>query len=266
MADLRDFTGKNRKFTGTIGIDIAGGTTAERDTTFGSGTLRFNTTTNLYEYYDGSNWREVRDLNNVITTQGDILYRDSSGLARLAAGTSGQYLKTNGSGANPSWASITDAAIVKVGFAENSTRYTPSDSADVAIFTVTFEKSLSATASKVLCIGQVVGRGSYSDWTGVYFDCLTSGMTTHNTNDSAAFKGMSMANAPSASRAGEITINKMFEDTTNFTATTHTFEFGWKVRNGDSGNKPFTTINTNSSDDARAQQQSSTFTFFEILR
>ena len=267
MANLRDFTGKNRKFTGTIGERISVGTTAERDTaTFGAGTLRYNSNNNLLEYYDNTAWREVRDLNNVITTQGDVLYRDGSGLARLAAGTSGEFLKTNGAGANPSWAGIDPAAIVKVGFAENSTRYTPGDSSDTALFTVTFAKSLSATLSKVHVVGQVVGRGSYSDWCGVYFDCLTGGMTTHNTNDSAAFKGISMANAPSGSRAGECTINKVFEDTSNFTAATHTFEFGWKVRNGDSGNKPFTTVNTNSSDDARAHAQSSTFTFFEVLR
>lgn len=41
-----------------------------------------------------------------ITTQGDILYRDGSGLARLAAGTSGQFLKTQGTGANPVWGDV----------------------------------------------------------------------------------------------------------------------------------------------------------------
>ena len=37
--------------------------------------------------------------------QGDILYRGASAWARLAAGTSGQYLQTQGAGANPQWAS-----------------------------------------------------------------------------------------------------------------------------------------------------------------
>lgn len=36
--------------------------------------------------------------------QGDILYRGASGWARLAAGTSGHVLKTQGAGANPQWA------------------------------------------------------------------------------------------------------------------------------------------------------------------
>lgn len=37
-------------------------------------------------------------------SQGDILYRDGSGLQRLAAGTAGQRLETAGAAANPSWA------------------------------------------------------------------------------------------------------------------------------------------------------------------
>ena len=37
--------------------------------------------------------------------QGDTLYYNGSAWARLAPGTAGQYLKTGGSGANPSWAS-----------------------------------------------------------------------------------------------------------------------------------------------------------------
>ena len=38
--------------------------------------------------------------------QGDILYRDSSTWARLPAGTSGQFLKTQGTGANPTWGTV----------------------------------------------------------------------------------------------------------------------------------------------------------------
>ncbi|HET6890484.1 MAG TPA: hypothetical protein VFH31_05230 [Pyrinomonadaceae bacterium] len=36
--------------------------------------------------------------------QGDILYRDAAGWARLGAGTSGYFLKTQGAAANPVWA------------------------------------------------------------------------------------------------------------------------------------------------------------------
>jgi hypothetical protein len=38
--------------------------------------------------------------------QGDVLYYNGSDWSRLAAGTSGQYLKTQGAGANPVWGTV----------------------------------------------------------------------------------------------------------------------------------------------------------------
>ena len=51
----------------------------------------------------GTNGTDGTDLGTTLTTQGDIVYRNASGLARLGAGTSGQVLQTGGAGANPSW-------------------------------------------------------------------------------------------------------------------------------------------------------------------
>tara|TARA_Y100000361_G_scaffold140004_1_gene143650 strand:+ start:369 stop:1154 length:786 start_codon:yes stop_codon:yes gene_type:complete len=48
-----------------------------------------------------------------LTTQGDVLYYGGSGLARLAAGTSGQVLQTGGSGANPSWVDVAGGAFAQ---------------------------------------------------------------------------------------------------------------------------------------------------------
>jgi hypothetical protein len=61
----------------------------------------------------GTNGTDGTDLGTTLTTQGDIVYRDASGLARLGAGTSGQLLQSGGTGANVSWtdapAGITEA-------------------------------------------------------------------------------------------------------------------------------------------------------------
>ncbi len=54
----------------------------------------------------GTNGTNGTDLTTTLTTQGDIVYRDGSGLARLGAGTSGQVLQTGGAGANPSWGTV----------------------------------------------------------------------------------------------------------------------------------------------------------------
>jgi hypothetical protein len=49
------------------------------------------------------NTSAVNLLNSISNNQGDILYRNNSGWVALAPGTSGQFLRTNGAAANPSW-------------------------------------------------------------------------------------------------------------------------------------------------------------------
>lgn len=43
--------------------------------------------------------------------QGDILYRGSTGWAKLAAGTANYFLKTNGPNSNPSWAAVSGGTV-----------------------------------------------------------------------------------------------------------------------------------------------------------
>lgn len=64
-------------------------------------------------FSDGANgWYSVSGGGlTTLTTRGDTLYYGASGLARLAAGTSGYFLKTLGAGADPVWAPVTTLAI-----------------------------------------------------------------------------------------------------------------------------------------------------------
>jgi len=57
MTDTRDITGKNRKFTGTVGIKLPIGSDSDRVDE--QGQIRFNSTTNLAEYYDGTDWKAI---------------------------------------------------------------------------------------------------------------------------------------------------------------------------------------------------------------
>ena len=52
---------------------------------------------------DGSNGSNGTDLSTTLTTQGDILYRDGSGLQRLAKGTANQELRINSGATAPEW-------------------------------------------------------------------------------------------------------------------------------------------------------------------
>ena len=63
---------------------------------------------------DGTNGTDGTDLTSTLTTQGDLVYRNASGLARLGAGTSGQVLQTGGTGANPSWVDASGGATEKL--------------------------------------------------------------------------------------------------------------------------------------------------------
>jgi len=95
------------------------------------------------------------DVGTTITTQGDILYRDGSGLQRLAAGTSGQFLKTQGSGANPVWGNIAGGAVKNVYLFQEKNTY---DFANTTTKIVT-SSSISpvSTASRFIIQGQAHG-------------------------------------------------------------------------------------------------------------
>ena len=77
----------------------------------------------------GTNGTDGTDLTTTLTTQGDIVYRDGSGLARLGAGTAGQALITNGTGANPSWGDVTASGLItNVSVVSNSGNYNHTNS------------------------------------------------------------------------------------------------------------------------------------------
>lgn len=48
----------------------------------------------------------LADVAGISWVQGDVMYFDGANLVRLAPGTSGHFLKTNGAAANPAWAAI----------------------------------------------------------------------------------------------------------------------------------------------------------------
>ncbi len=70
---------------------------------------------------DASYWTKLAakgtdgtDVGTTITTQGDILFRDGSGLQRLAKGTAGQVLKVNSGATAPEWGTAPSGDCVKI--------------------------------------------------------------------------------------------------------------------------------------------------------
>lgn len=69
--------------------------------------------------FDGSGNAGTRSLSDLLdavfsNTQGSVLYRGSSAWAALAPGTSGQFLKTQGAGANPVWGTVATPVDTKI--------------------------------------------------------------------------------------------------------------------------------------------------------
>ena len=87
--------------TGITDLAVADGGTGASD----AGTARTNlglaigTNVQAYNQY-------LADISAISPSQGDIIYFDGSDWVRLGAGTSGQFLRTQGAGANPNWQSL----------------------------------------------------------------------------------------------------------------------------------------------------------------
>ena len=111
----------------------------------------------------GTNGTDGTDLGTTLTTQGDIVYRDASGLARLGAGTSGQVLQTGGAGANPSWVDSSGGVLQSVSNDNNSFSQSYSGGTLIDIESssgVTWETSItpSSTSSKLLVLPSLMFR------------------------------------------------------------------------------------------------------------
>ena len=99
------------------------------------------------------------DLTSTLTTQGDVVYRDGSGLARLGFGTSGHVLTTKGTGANPVWEAASGGKVLQWTTNYITARYSNSstsfaDFSGLQVFSIT----PSATSSKIVLMSDLVGH------------------------------------------------------------------------------------------------------------
>jgi hypothetical protein len=76
---------------------------------------------------------DVTGFNVGSDAQGDILYNDGTDYTRLGAGTSGYFLKTQGTSANPVWAEVSTTSDIEL-----LNTYTPTDVATLEITTAAY--------------------------------------------------------------------------------------------------------------------------------
>ena len=102
------------------------------------------------------------DVGTTITTQGDILYRDGSGLQRLAKGTANQLLQINSGATAPEWTTFAGSKIKQMKTSRITGTYTQSCSSNHIITTdgsTTWTHSITptATTSQILHV-MMLGR------------------------------------------------------------------------------------------------------------
>ena len=110
-----------------------------------------------------ANWAFVAkgQASSPTTTRGDIIFRGASADQRLAAGTSGYFLKTLGSSADPVWAEVsTSGRILSIHELVNNTRVSRSNVTNFDIVTGTYNQV--KANSKIIWWAQCWWRGAQS--------------------------------------------------------------------------------------------------------
>ena len=124
------------------------------------------------------------DVGTTITTQGDMLYRDGSGLQRLAKGTAGQVLKMNSSANAPEWGTDIGGKLLQViqviKSSEGSTTSTSYVSTGCEL-----QITPAATSSKILlCTSNPAYLNSGGEW---YYNTIYRGSSTNLTTTGDSF-------------------------------------------------------------------------------
>src|SRR6056300_330584 len=241
MADLRDFTGKNRKFTGTTGITVSDNGSGPGDRVNEKGRIRFNDTTDLLEYYNGNDWKSI-DAPPVIrsfaidggsnVTSG-VIDNEGGGTVSIAVNgalfdTTGATVTAIGSGETLSTTSLTrnNANLLTAVFTEAD--FDIGNSPDT--LKVTNGSGLSAEIADALSADQTIPVfTNAADTTVTLFDtgrgagisaaalCGTTGGTAHSVTTGSLPSGLSMTSATGAITG---TADAVGSDTTStFTVT-----------------------------------------------
>ena len=103
------------------------------------------------------------DVGTTLTTQGDILYRDGSGLQRLAKGTAGQALLMNTAANAPEWANNT-AGLISTGFNNSTTSHAITGATPTEINGAAFNVAMTS-AQKIHLFAKVHGYQNENDST-----------------------------------------------------------------------------------------------------
>ena len=108
---------------------------------------------------NGTNGTNGTDVGTVITTQGDILYRDGSGLQRLPKGTANQDLRMNSGATAPEWYTASGGGVLQCKTIQTGAYYSTTNinfgTSAYEIAGLTFSITPSSASSYIMLTGMV---------------------------------------------------------------------------------------------------------------
>jgi hypothetical protein len=136
--------------------------------------------------------------------QGDVLYYNGTSWVRLGAGTSGQFLKTNGASANPAWANVVSGIVqVKSARQSSSESWTASNVMIGATATIT----PTSASNKILVMAQGVVSTSGTSVTGTMGMRYATGASVANTDTLVGGGDASSNRSRGIAWAGNVSFN-----------------------------------------------------------
>mgnify|MGYP003643866963 FL=1 len=217
----------------------------------------------------GTNGTDGTDLSTTLTTQGDVLYRDGSGLQRLPKGTANQVLKINSGATAPEWGTDAGGSIRKVSMFNDSTYNITTSNSSVS-FPITFDFVKSQADSDLFITGWTPVSGQNSYMVGVRMRLQkTSDSSYDSPSDYEGYGGNLFQSPPVGSGdddvKGQISWSRRI-DTSSETffnvASTFRIHLGWSSRNG-SAERPGNSWNPQNLS-GRARQNSTQIWVWEI--
>ena len=116
-------------------------------------------------------------------TQGDVVYYNGTDWTRLAAGTSGQFLKTNGSGGNPVWDDVdTDIDNILPSQTSNSGKYLTTDGTNSSWGDVSSD-IVKVYDNTITSSTNIVNITNVFDATYKYYRMMIQGISASGSND-----------------------------------------------------------------------------------
>jgi len=175
------------------------------------------------------------DVGTTITTQGDILYRDGSGLQRLAKGTAAQVLAMNAGATAPEWVAASGGKTLGIHQATSTTRTSLPSQASYTYFGSNYTQV--KADSKLLVTVNLLMRQDASG--GVNHEFVYDG-TTH--------EGFGLYTYDDSDELKTLTYSRLIDGASSTGSKAYTY----KWNSGNSGNaRPAEIWNPNSTDDAR---------------